>query len=114
MLLNNGMYEYVAVYVDDLLIAAIYLSYITKTLFQFNFKCMGPLQYHLGCDYVKDQAGTLCFGPRKYIATMIKQYKRMFGQKPKKYTSHLARPNRNQSIPIHDWLFAVRNFSWEL
>jgi hypothetical protein len=47
---NNNLYEYIAIYVDDLLIAAT--------------KGAGPLTKHLGCDYFRDQDGTLCFDPR--------------------------------------------------
>jgi Reverse transcriptase (RNA-dependent DNA polymerase) len=65
---NNGLYEYVAVYVDDLLIAAKDTGEIVKALIEdhkFNLKGVGPLTYHLGCDYFRDSDGTLCCGPRK-------------------------------------------------
>jgi Reverse transcriptase (RNA-dependent DNA polymerase) len=89
---KNGVYEYVAVYVDDLLIAAKDPSSIPRSLEEqreFKLKGIGPLQYHLGCDYFHDNTGTLCFGPRKYIEKMIEQYERMFGCKPKEFTSPL-------------------------
>jgi hypothetical protein len=62
---KDGLYEYIAVYVDDLLIAAKYPALITKTLCEqhkFKLKGVGPLSYHLGCDYFKDDDGTLCYG----------------------------------------------------
>jgi hypothetical protein len=46
MRLNNDLYENVAVYVDDLLIAALDLSSITNALrdqHQFKLKGIGPL-----------------------------------------------------------------------
>ena len=49
------------------------------------------MKYHLGCDYFRDEYGTLCFGPRKYIDKMIEQLERMFGTKPKDYTSPLEK-----------------------
>jgi hypothetical protein len=49
----------------------------------FKLKGVGPLEYHLGCDYFRDNDGTLCFGPRKYINKMIEQFEKMFGTKPK-------------------------------
>jgi Reverse transcriptase (RNA-dependent DNA polymerase) len=91
---NNGVYEYVAVYVDDLLFAAKDPSSIinsTEEHHDFKLKGTGPLQYHLGCDYFHDNTGTLCFGPRKYIEKMIEQYERMFGCKPKEFTSPLEK-----------------------
>jgi Reverse transcriptase (RNA-dependent DNA polymerase) len=92
--LNGDIYEYIVVYVDDLLIAAKDPLAITKCLEEshmFKLKGTGPLKYHLGCDYFKDDTGTLCFGPRKYIEKMMDQYKQMFGMKPKEYTSPLEK-----------------------
>jgi Reverse transcriptase (RNA-dependent DNA polymerase) len=60
--LNGDVYKYIAVYVDDLLIAAKDPSAITKCLEEthfFKLKGTGPLEYHLGCDYFKDDTGTL-------------------------------------------------------
>ena len=51
---NKGLYEYIAVYVDDLLIAAKDPEEIVKTLSEkhkFKLKGVGPLTYHLGCNY---------------------------------------------------------------
>jgi hypothetical protein len=70
MRLNGDIYEYIAVYVDDILIAAKDLLEITKYLeetHQLKHKGTGPLKYHLGCDYFRDDTGTQCFGPHKYI-----------------------------------------------
>jgi hypothetical protein len=92
--LNGDTYEYIAVYVDDLLIAAKDPLAITKCLEEthlFKLKGTGPLQYHLGCDYFKDDTDTLCFGPRKYIDKMIDQYEKMFGMKPKEFSSPLEK-----------------------
>jgi hypothetical protein len=83
---NNGLYEYIAVYIDDLLIAARDSGQITRIL-----EKAGPLTYHLGCDYFRDKDGTLCYGPQKYVAKIMKQFKNMFGGKPKEYTSPLEK-----------------------
>jgi Reverse transcriptase (RNA-dependent DNA polymerase) len=91
---NNGLYEYIAVYVDNLLIASKNPALITKKLCEqhkFKLKGVGPLSYHLGCDYFKDDDGTLCYEPRKYIFKIIGQYENMFGVKPREYTSPLEK-----------------------
>ena len=91
---SQGLYEYIAVYVDDIMIAATDPSEIIKLLeleHKFKLKGVGPMKYHLGCDYFRDEDGTLCFGPRKYIDKMIEQFERMFGAKPKEYTSPLEK-----------------------
>jgi hypothetical protein len=91
---SHDVYEYNAVFVDDLMIAAKDPSSITTALEdEHHFKLKGtvPLTYHLGCDYFKDNNKTLCYGPRKYIEKMIDQFERMFGAKPREYTSPLKK-----------------------
>jgi Reverse transcriptase (RNA-dependent DNA polymerase) len=91
---NNNLYEYNAVYVDDLLIAASNPKEIVQTLeeqHKFKLKGVGPLTYHLGCNYFYDQGETLCFGPRKYITKMMDQLKNMYGCKSMEYTSPLEK-----------------------
>jgi hypothetical protein len=89
---SNGLYEYIAVYMYDLLIAARDQGGILRTLenrHQCRLKGVGPFTYHLGCDYFCDKDGTLCYGPRKYIAKILDQFENMPGCKPKDYTSPL-------------------------
>jgi hypothetical protein len=65
---NDGLYEYIAVYIDNLLIAARDPGEITRALeesHKFKLKGVSPLTYILGCDYFRDKDGTLCCGPRK-------------------------------------------------
>jgi hypothetical protein len=87
-------YEYVAVYVDDLLIASKNPHDITEWLEKrnlFKLKGTGPISFHLGCDFFRDETGTLCLGPKSYIDRMAMQYEAMFGKKPKAaYTSPLS------------------------
>ena len=55
-------YEYIAIYVDDLLIASEESQKIIqdlKTIIKLKIKGDGPLEYHLGCDYKLDKDGTL-------------------------------------------------------
>jgi Reverse transcriptase (RNA-dependent DNA polymerase) len=59
---NNNLYEYIAVYFDDLLIAARNIKEIIQTLkeqHKFKLKGAGLLTYHLGCDYFCDHDGIL-------------------------------------------------------
>jgi hypothetical protein len=72
---SNGLYEYIAICVDDLLIAARDPGEITRILeesHKFKLKGVGSLTCHLGCDYFQDKDGTLCYGPWKYIGTIGK------------------------------------------
>ena len=92
---NNDVYEYVAVYVDDLAFVmkdpAPFVETLTKK-YQFKLKGTGSISFHLGCDFFRDEDGVLCMAPRKYIEKMESAYERMFGQKPRqKYTSPLEK-----------------------
>jgi hypothetical protein len=80
-------YEYLAVYVDDILIASKNPQAITDALtsnpINFKLKGTGPVEFHLGCNYFRDEDGTLCVAPLKYIDRMVDAYKSMFGVAPK-------------------------------
>ena len=88
-------YEHIAVYVDDLLIASKDPQSVIDTLINnhhFKLKGTGPMSCHLGCDFGRDEDGTLHFAPRKYIEKMEECYLSMFGSKPKQiYMSPLEK-----------------------
>ena len=97
---NGDLYEYIAVYVDDLAIAARYPELIFKTLMEvhgFKLKGSGPLRYHLGLDFWRDEDGVLCSAPLRYIDRMVENYKRMFGKNPKEFKSPLE-PNDHPEL----------------
>jgi hypothetical protein len=80
-------YEYIACYVDDLMIVSKNPQTIIDSLqakpHSFKLKGTGPCTFHLGCDFFRDEDGVLCVGPRKYIERMCDQYEQIFGEKPK-------------------------------
>ena len=70
----KNKYEYIAIYVDDLLIASEKPQQIIQDLkenFKLKFKGHGPLEYHLGCDYKLDKDSTLVAQPTKYINKIL-------------------------------------------
>ena len=76
-------YEYIAVYVDGLCIAAESPSVIIdifKIKYSLNFKGDGKLSYHLGADYFEDTDGTFVSQPKKYIDKLPDTYKRRFNE----------------------------------
>ena len=80
-------YEYIAVYVDDLCIAAESPSAIIqifKSKYNLKVKGDGKLTYHLGADYFEDPDGTFVSQPRKYIDKVADTYKRLFNEDPPK------------------------------
>ena len=92
---NGDVYEYIAVYVDDLAIAMLNPEEFVKILidkYKFKLKGTGPISFHLGCEFVRDDEGILCLRPRKYIERMVASYEQMFGEKPStKVTSPLEK-----------------------
>ena len=84
---GGACYEYIAVYVDDLAIAAkdpqAFCNELKKK-YNLKLKGVGPLQYHLGCTYKKDPDGTLAADPRRYVNKILESYERMFKEKPRK------------------------------
>ena len=79
--------EYIAVYVDDLGIAAESPSAIIqifKSKYHLKDKGDGKLTYHLGVDYFEDPDGTFVCQPKKYIDKLADTYKRLFNEDPPK------------------------------
>ena len=67
---EHNIYEYVAVYVDDLAIAMKNCDDFINILvdkYKFKLKGTGTITYHLGMDFFRDKDQTLCMAPRKYI-----------------------------------------------
>ena len=86
---ENG-YEYIAVYVDDLAIAMKNPKEfvdILETQYKFKTKGTGPIVFHLGMDFFRDEDNTLCLSSTKYIEKLMMNYERMFGQQPKQNVS---------------------------
>ena len=84
---NLRCYEYIAVYVDDLCIAAESPSAIIqifKLKYHLKVKGDGKLTYHLGADYFEDPDGTFVSQPKKYIDKLADTYKRLFNEDPPK------------------------------
>jgi hypothetical protein len=105
---NGEIYEYIAVYVDDLAIAAKDPQSIIDVLtvrHQFKLKGTGPIAFHLGCDFFRDEHGVMCMAPKKYIEKMVATYFLMFGKMPKAYSSPLEKgdhPEINTSELLED------------
>ena len=83
---NGNVYEYIAVYVNDLTIAAKDpegLCEILMKKYKYKLKGTGPITFHLGCDFFRDEEGVLCMAPRKFIDKLVFSYEKHFGEKPK-------------------------------
>ena len=95
-------YEYIAIYVDDLLTASEEPQKNIQDLkdnFMIKIKAYGPLEYRLGCDYKLDKDGTLVAQPTKYINKILDSYKKMF---PKKNFINAKSPLEKKDHPELD------------
>ena len=79
----NGKYEYVATYVDDLLLAMddpkSFIDLLTSPKYNLKFKGTSEVEFHLGADFGRDPDGTLFMSPKRYIERIAETYKRFFG-----------------------------------
>jgi hypothetical protein len=84
---DNAKYEYVGLYVDNLAMAMdnpkTFLDILINK-YNFKLKGSGEISFHLGCNFFRDEDGTLCMKPEKYISKMVQGYKQMFGCTPKR------------------------------
>ena len=81
---NGEQYEYIAVYIDDLTFALkdpqSFID-ILKQKYHFKIKEAGPLEFHLGANFFRNDENTPCMAPQKYIERLVSSYKKMFGRK---------------------------------
>ncbi len=78
-------WEYVCVYVDDLLTALkdakAFFEILQSDKYQYKLKGVGPPEYHLGGDFTRDSDGTLSYSAKTYIKCMVENFEFMFGEK---------------------------------
>ena len=69
--IKDGVWEYVATYVDDLCIVMKnpeeFLKILQSNPYNFKLKGSGPLSFHLGCGFERDAKGTLCMDSLYWI-----------------------------------------------
>ena len=99
-------YEYICVYVDDLLAIMkepdVFFKELTDT-YGYKLKGVGEPTYHLGGNYSRDPDGTLVWGAKDYITKILDNYQRMQGDMPPKYRSPMERkahPELDNSEPL--------------
>ena len=84
---DGAKYEYVAVYVGDLALALENPQEFLDTLtgkYNFKLKGSGPITFHLGMDFGRDEDGTLYFTSKRYVEKILSNYERIFGEPPKR------------------------------
>ena len=98
------IYEYIAVYVDDLCIAAQdpkEIINVLKSKYRHKVEGGGPLTYHLGADYQ----------PKKYIEKLKETYVRLFNTQPSKGLKTPLEKNDHPELDTSDILEGTRSQS---
>jgi hypothetical protein len=74
----DNLYEYIAVYIDDLCISSKDSKAITDMLteqYGFKLKGTGLIDYHLGMTFHQNDHNDLYISPQHYIEKMVESYK---------------------------------------
>ena len=104
---NGDVYEYIAVYVDDLALVMKNPKGFVALLeekYGFKFKGTGHIQYHLGMNFERDPDGTLRYIATKYIEKLIASYERMFGEKPTRRVRSPLEPGDHPELDTSEFL----------
>jgi hypothetical protein len=105
---RDGLYEYVATYVDDLCLVMkdpkAFLQLLQSKPYLFKLKGSGPMEFHLGCGFHRDEEGILCMHPKKYVDKMISAYQQMFGQKPSTKAKSPLEENDHPELDTSEFL----------
>ena len=83
--------EYFAVYVDGLAICMKDPQAFCDTLkekFRLKLKEVGPLSYHLGCGYTRDEDGTHVADPSKYVDNILSPMRKSLGRSQRRPRHH--------------------------
>ena len=82
---NGNQYEYVAVYMDDIVFTVndpYSFIQIFREKYHFKIEEVGPLGFYLGANFSRDNEDILCMAPQKCIDRLAATYEKTFGEKP--------------------------------
>jgi hypothetical protein len=99
-------WEYLAVYVDDLMAIMKDPDEFFKVLttkYKYKLKGVGAPKYHLGGDFYRDEDGTLAWGAKSYVKKLLLNFEQMFGEQPKEFTAPLD-PKDHPEIDTTEFL----------
>ena len=84
---DDDVWEYVAVYIDNLAIAMkdpdTFIKALMAPPYNFKLKGNGEIKQHLGMEFSRDKDGTLCLKQSSYLDKLLLNYKQHFGNRPK-------------------------------
>ncbi|MGH7974356.1 MAG: reverse transcriptase domain-containing protein [bacterium] len=78
-------YEYICVYVDDLIVVGKRpMELIEELKKNFKVKGVGPPSYFLGMDFKRGNDGVLALGSETYVKKILDNFAALFGDRPEK------------------------------
>ena len=100
---------------DDVAAAARDPKAITDLLqdkYQFKLKGTGLISFHLGCNFIREDNGTMCMSPKRYIEKLLGTYKRIFGSKPRQNVTSPFEKGDHPELDMSDELDAdgIKNY----
>ena len=107
---SDGLWEYIAVYVDDLAFVLRDPEAFVKLLVgntKYKLKGIGSIAFHLGCDFFRDKDGVLCQAPKKYIEKMIDWYPAWRRWPPREFLDATGTQNYQSLIGSIQWAVSL-------
>ena len=91
------VYEYLVVYVDDLIAIMkdpkAFFDELQESPHDYTLKGLTEPRYHLGTNYFHDKDGTLCFGAQTYVKRLLTKFESLYRELPHKEKSPLDKNN---------------------
>ena len=89
----NDMWEFIVVYVDNIIAAMndpqSFFDELQGPNVGFTMKGVGSPMYHLGADFIRDDDGMLCMGAQTYAKRLCATFESLYGEQPKTVFSPL-------------------------
>ena len=84
---SRDVWEYIVVYIGDLIVAMkhaqTFFDELQSPKIGFTMKGVGNPTYHLGADFFRDEDGTLCLGSQTYAKCLCLNFSSLYGEEPK-------------------------------
>ena len=94
---SRDIWEYIVVYVDDLIVAMkhaqSFFDELQSPKIGFTMKGVGKPTYHLGADFFRDEDSTLCLGSQMYAKCLCSNFSSLYGEELKAVFSPLDHDN---------------------
>ena len=82
----GNVWEYIIVYVDDIIImmkdTQLFFDELQGPNVGFKMKGVGTPNYHLGADFFHDEDGTLCLGSQTSVKCLCANFEFLFNEPP--------------------------------